>query len=376
MCRRWHGVLYSEPALWRYVELSGKALAAAAEAGQSAQWFSTQRAMLQRIGGFVAELIVIDACVVEVAGRRKRECGALQRMAQECGSNWQLTRDVLSHLSPSSLTSLGLLWGPPALDEAAMAALGRLSRLTSLWLESGSSLPTSTADVLPRLPRLQQLALASPVLPASLLAALVQLLALVELDCSGDTLPPLDVLPRISQLTHLRWKEDSRQDGYLRPDVQRLLERLPALESWQIGSGRDIVWHGCMQVEYGWGFCWSAAGPRCMTAWVDVLAWWRHVTAVRPASWWQPTAVRAHCTPAPLCRLLVRRWINARAAAAVQLLARGSSLCTASTTCHRCSDLQRQCCPPARRPRPCRACPSSIAACARPHCSTVLTWPS
>lgn len=81
VCSRWRHVYFSEPALWRSLELNGDDLHAAAKAGQAAEWFSTQRALLQRIGSFLTELSVVDGCEVEVAGEWDWQQGVMQRMA-------------------------------------------------------------------------------------------------------------------------------------------------------------------------------------------------------------------------------------------------------------------------------------------------------
>lgn len=213
---------------------------------------------------------------------------------------------MLAHLSPAALSTLRLGWAPPAPDAAAMAALARLNGLTRLHLER-PLLPPSTADVLPSLPQLQTLHLAPSCLPAGLLAAVVRLPALVDLSCSCNTLPPLEALPALSQLTHLAWTEEKQPVGHVRPDVRCLLAQLPALQSWEIGSTRGSLWRGCMKVRPGsWVAGWAIGGHTALAS-CRLLHTWA-LPAAEPnclgstmlsvwACCWHLSTVCTHCTP-------------------------------------------------------------------------------
>ena len=54
--RRWHRVFFSEPALWRELELTAKSLDEADYMGRAAHWFAAKARLLRRAGGFVQHL--------------------------------------------------------------------------------------------------------------------------------------------------------------------------------------------------------------------------------------------------------------------------------------------------------------------------------
>ncbi len=229
VCHRWHRLFYSEPALWRSLELPAKSLAYANVAGRAQQWFAAKARLLRRVGGFVQHLKYKRTQSYFQDGYNKML--DVQQVAADCGGEWQLGSSVLAHLS--TVQSLRLEW--ITVDAAAAAALQRLTSLTQLYIEGDDDLPGSLLAALPSLPQLLSLRLFGGTMPG-LRAALCPLTQLTQLECAAaEPLPPLTILFPLAQLRQLQW-EEQRQDGTLLFDVQLLLARLPQLDGWRIGS--------------------------------------------------------------------------------------------------------------------------------------------
>ena len=216
--RRWHHVFFSEPALWRELELAAKSLIVADEQGQAAQWFAAKARLLPRVGGFVQRL-------------------RYQGPGWGFSDDWQLNSSVLAHFSPSTLQSLHLEYAE--VDAAAAEALQQFTGLTHLVADSGAN--SCLVAALPSLPQLQSLSL-SDIVPPGLPAALQQLIQLTELSCTAaGPLPDLSTLFLLTQLRKLDWEA-----GSLQVDVQQLLARLPQLESCSLATSRvDSVPYRC-----------------------------------------------------------------------------------------------------------------------------------
>ncbi len=240
--RRWHRMFYSEPALWRSLELTADSLDKAYADGQAQQWFAARASLLRRVGGFVQHLLYSEAledfytqALDEEDTDEDQDHGLpnMQQLAADSGGEWQLGSSVLAHLSPASLQCLHLDW--VAVDAAAAAALARFRSLTQLQINCSDEMPSCLLAALLSLPRLLRLELRCDVgLPTGLPTALQQLTQLTSLACSSyATLPQLSALLPLTQLRQLDWQDRGRA-SLLQVDLQPLLARLPYLESWDI----------------------------------------------------------------------------------------------------------------------------------------------
>ncbi len=253
--RRWHRVFYSEPDLWRSLELTAESLDAAYAEGKARQWFAARANLLRRVGRFVQHLSHSEALedfdddMLEVDDSDEGQQVKLQQLAAASGSQWRLGSSVLAHLSPAALQSLSLEW--PTLVAAAAAALARLSSQTQLQIDCGDQQPRYLLASLASVPQLQCLELRSDVsLPEGLPTELQPLTQLTSLTCESDgSLPELSVLWPLTRLRNLKWQEE-REDGVRHADVQQLLARRPHLETWSLFSA--LIWGGGMQVRQCW----------------------------------------------------------------------------------------------------------------------------
>ncbi|KAI7839857.1 hypothetical protein COHA_006420 [Chlorella ohadii] len=236
VCRRWHGVFYSEPAVWRSLELTATSLQKSATEGQAPQWFAAKARLLRLIGGFVQRLFYSQMIADE---NQEWDIIDMQQLAADGASEWQLGSSVLAQLSTASLEWLHLEWA--SVDAAAAAALVRLSSLTELALDCHGKLPRCAVAALSRMPQLLSLELRFTAFPARLGTALQRLTQLTYLTCSsGSALPELSTVLPLTRLRQLGWVEQ-RQDGSLQVDLQQLLARLPQLECCRVDSYADIL---------------------------------------------------------------------------------------------------------------------------------------
>ncbi len=238
--RRWHGVFYWEPAVWRSLQLTATSLQKAATEGQVQEWFAAKGSLLRHIGEFVQQLYYSQMIAKEsYMGAGDAVMLDMQQLAADSSSEWQLGSSVLAHLSPASLEWLHLEWA--SVDAAAAAALVRLSSLTELALDCHGKLPRCAVAALSRMPQLLSLELRFTAFPARLGTALQRLTQLTYLTCSsGSALPELSTVLPLTRLRQLGWVEQ-RQDGSLQVDLQQLLARLPQLECCRVDSYADIL---------------------------------------------------------------------------------------------------------------------------------------
>lgn len=244
---RWHHVFYSEPALWRSLELSAASLDKAAEAGQAQQWFAIKANLLRRVGNFVQHLSFSQMLEEESRGESDGIVLDMQQLAAGIAAEWRLSSSVLAHLSPRTLQSLRLEWA--TVDAAAAAALERLTSLTQLQIDCRGALPGCLIAALPSLQQLLCLDLWCRHLPGQLSTALQHLTRLTSLTCdSRRPLPELSAVLPLTQLRQLRWMEE-RQSGVMQADLQQLLARLPQLERWDFISCRGMGDHASLEVR-------------------------------------------------------------------------------------------------------------------------------
>ncbi|KAI7842034.1 hypothetical protein COHA_004235 [Chlorella ohadii] len=184
----WHHVFYSEPALWRYLELAAESLHRANEAGQVQQWCAAKAGLLRRVGTLVHHMSYTQQLWTERGDVYLDD----KIPAAARGHDWQLSSSVLAHLSPAILQSLRL--EAVECDPAAAEVLQRLTQLTSLYY-----------------------------------------------DCS-NALPAVSILLPLTRLRQLEWLERRQAAGVQQVDVQQLLARLPQLHSWCLGMsfGRRV----------------------------------------------------------------------------------------------------------------------------------------
>lgn len=245
-------MFFSEPSLWRSLDLTAESLRAAADGGQAVQWFASKACLLQRVGRFVQHLkysrrmkIDVEEEEAEEEEEPMMEIVDMQLLAVFNGVGWQLSSSVLAQLSPAALQSL-TLEGADADDTAA--SLRRFNRLTALTINRRGPVPDCVAAALPSLPQLQALQLNGGAMPAGLLAAVRHLPQLSSLHCnSGEPLWELSSLFPFTQLRRLCWSEQ-RPAGIRRLDVQQLLAHLPHLEWWNLYAALPGL-EGCLQVR-------------------------------------------------------------------------------------------------------------------------------
>lgn len=190
VCRRWHRLLFSEPALWKELGIGCQSLDGLPPE-EHAQWFASKRALLRRVGSLAQGLHLNDGRDVVEGADYPWQDGALQQLSDACGAGWQLHADVLAHLGPAALTSLCLRWGPP-ISQAALQSLSSFASLAVLSLDAQAPMPPNAPAVLAQLSGLHTLRLGDQAAAAEVLACLPQLPALNDLLCrTGDvnTLP-------------------------------------------------------------------------------------------------------------------------------------------------------------------------------------------
>ena len=110
-------MFFSEPALWRGLELTAESLDDAEDEGLAWEWFAAKASLLRRVGGFVQHLKYSE--LVDNDEGDAQLVLDMQQMAASFGSDWRLGSSVLAHLSPASLQALCLEGGP--VDAAAAA---------------------------------------------------------------------------------------------------------------------------------------------------------------------------------------------------------------------------------------------------------------
>ncbi len=227
VCRRWQQVFYSEPALWRSLELTAESLYDAHADGAAGQWFAAKALLLRRVGGLVRQLNYSQEPIPE----EDDEYTPVEQVAAASNTDWRLSSSVLAHLSPASLQSLRLDWVP--VDAVTAAQLPRFSSLTQLQLERCGDLPSCVLEALPSLQRLLCLSLWCNI-PAGLSTALQHLTQLTSLNCSSrSALPELSAVWPLTRLRQLDWHE-AGQSNILEVDLHQLLANLPQLQRWDI----------------------------------------------------------------------------------------------------------------------------------------------
>ena len=195
----WHHVFYSEPALWRYLELAAESLHRANEAGQVQQWCAAKAGLLRRVGTLVHHMSYTQQLWTERGDVYLDD----KIPAAARGHDWQLSSSVLAHLSPAILQSLR--FEAVECDPAAAEVLQRLTQLTSLYY-----------------------------------------------DCS-NALPAVSILLPLTRLRQLEWLERRQAAGVQQVDVQQLLARLPQLHSWCLGMSFGRRVRATMQVHLASG---------------------------------------------------------------------------------------------------------------------------
>jgi hypothetical protein len=200
VCRRWHGVFWSERSLWRSLTLNVGRLLKLPTAAQREQRRANRLCLEQRVGGMVADVHV----------RCSLADGWDQAGAAATAAATDTALACLQQLQPGALTQLTLYWGP--------------------------ELPAALLQALPRFgPGLKQLHLRCGKLPAAATSALAQLTQLRWLNCSytyeeeeeaPDSLPPAaaQALSRLTQLTSLELGQWLGSDA-----VSSIAEALPHL---------------------------------------------------------------------------------------------------------------------------------------------------
>lgn len=211
VCRRWHAVFYSEPALWHTLPLGPPAYLLRMVRNLD-EWTPCKQAVLRRVGGLVM---------------------VASMQAENGHTGWTMAEALLPLIQPQ-LSGLGLKFAPRdnqpyslmpfgiastwpeqqqqrEADRAAAAVLQALPQrfpsLQQLSLDladtGGPALPPCTPAVLHQLP-LTDLRIASPhSLPAGLLESLLQATALTKLSLAS-TAPDVPLAPGLAALTALR----------------------------------------------------------------------------------------------------------------------------------------------------------------------------
>ncbi|PRW33791.1 GCC2 and GCC3 domain containing [Chlorella sorokiniana] len=176
VCRRWRRLVFGEPRLWRSVTLSPGLLPQLAKKKDKQRWFSSQHGLLRRIAPLVEAAAVEGGTAIEAAGAAT--------------GKWGLA-DLLSALHASKLAELSIQ-GPWELPAAALRALGRLTGLTWLKLDSTELPGEELLAALGQLAALQTLELSTDELPWGLPDTLAQLSRLRQLRCDIAE-PPMDI---------------------------------------------------------------------------------------------------------------------------------------------------------------------------------------
>ena len=209
VCKRWEGLFYAEPALWRHFLLRPANPAFPSNETRPnpwGGWCAAKHRQLARVAGLVE---------VFEAGPRRTDFGGMRAAAH--ASCWRLVQ-YISLLRPEVLTEAVLWW-----ELAELPELLRFPRLTRLLLHDGYNLPPGAAAVLGRLPQLRSLALHAHEVSGGEMAAvlglsqLTQLLLLVHnpvtaghnyesLPGSNADAPSLMQLTRLAQLRQLTIK--------------------------------------------------------------------------------------------------------------------------------------------------------------------------